>query len=920
MMKAGHDPDSFGTDDNTRLGGTMPDKIIERISGMLNEEKWTRATLNDYAVGNFKELDKVIEEVITGEAHDEVQELCLEHLEHTKNSIVALYISGVVSLRKQQVDDTHLLNLIGIFSDNHKWSAVEYLCRRILDFGENKDALRTLAETLEHLNRQDDMFEAWERLIKVDYSEADIVRRLAEKREANDDIEGAVLYYRKAIHRYVNKNLFNHVRDIWQKLVEHGVDDYEFFFLIEKKVAKSMSVERAVSLLEELYPAIKDREEWDTAIEVLKRILNYDGRNNWARQEIIQCYRAQYADHSQLEEYIRLSNLNQNWRNVLEAIADFEKHISFDAGSFVFHKTWGVGIIKGIKGDEITIDFAKNRDHTMSLKMAVGALQSLSRDHIWVLKSIHSKDKLKAKVKTDKAWALKTIIKSFDNVADMKKIKAELVPTILTASEWSGWSPDARKILKTDPVFGNVPDKLDQFVVRDKPMSLEEKTFNQFKAEKNFFGKIQTVRDFLSECDPDSEFFAEMFDYFTSFLKSGNVSVQVVASYLFVTHLAKEFTFLSPGLDWGFKELWSDIENPVEIFSQLEDSELRKDFLSSVKSDIEEWKDIYLLLFPVQLSRSMLDDLLKAGYRDEVLSKLEEIVEHFREYREGIIWIAKHAVESGWLISLGLKIEKIFINLIRLLGLTFNDIENKRDVSLNRKLNRQIQNFLFKEGRLQKFLIEGDEKSAVRIFTILDDIHDIDPVTIRNLRSEIVKTFPGIRFFGDQKSPETITSTSSRYFFTLQSSLTAKQKELKNIVEVEIPKNSKEIGAAIELGDLSENAEYKAGKEKQESLQIQVGKLTDDLERARLYTEDDRDAGKISFATKITLEDLLEKKEDSFTILGPWESNPSEKVISYLSPFGSAFLGKVEGDVLDFTINDRRYNYTVKEVEPIELS
>ena len=892
----------------------MAAKIIDQINGMLNEEKWTRATLNDYAIGNFEELDGIIDSVLSAGSQDDVQKTCEEHLEHTKNSIVALYISGVISLSKQQVDDTHLLNLIGIFSDNHKWGAVEYLCRRILEFGENKEALRTLAETLEHLNQPEDMYDVWERLIKVDYSETDIVKRLAEKREADGDIEGAVLYYRKAIHRFVNKNLFSHVRDIWQKLVEHGVDDYEFFFLIERKVAKSMSAERAISLLEELYPAIKEREEWPIAIEVLKRILNYDGRNNWARQEIIVCYKAYYADHSQLDEYVRLSNLNQNWRNVLEAIADFEKHISFDAGSFVFHKTWGVGIIKNIKGDEITIDFAKKRAHTMSLKMAVGALQSLARDHIWVLKSIHAKDKLKAKVKKDIPWALKTIIRSFDNVADMKKIKAELVPTILTASEWSTWSPEARKILKTDPVFGNVPDKLDQFVVRDKPMSFEEKTFNQFKAEKNFFGKVQAARDFLDHSDPDSEFFAEMFDYFKSFLKAGNVTVQVVASYLFVTRLSSTYPFLNPGLDWGFTELWSDMEEPVEVFSQIEDNELRKDFLSSVHREVEAWDDIYLTLFPVQLSKSMLDELLAAGFKESVLAKLEEVVEHYREYREGLIWVARHAVDGDWLIDLGLKLEKILINMIRLYSLTFNDIESKREVSYNRKLNRQIQNFLFKEDNLKSFLLSGDENSAVRVFTLLEDISDMDPVVKRDLKADVQEAFPGIRFYGEKKAGEPVAAVASRYFFTTQDSLTSKQKELKHIVDVEIPKNSKEIGAAIELGDLSENAEYKAGKEKQENLQIQVGKLKDELERARLFSEDDREEGKISFGTIIVLDDLVDSKKETYTIMGPWESNPSDKIISYLSPFGAAFIGRSAGETLEFEINDRTYKFEVKEV------
>ena len=58
------------------------------------------------------------------------------HLKHSKNSIIALYISGVISLSKQLVDDANLIILINIFSDNRKWQIVEYLCQRILEFGE----------------------------------------------------------------------------------------------------------------------------------------------------------------------------------------------------------------------------------------------------------------------------------------------------------------------------------------------------------------------------------------------------------------------------------------------------------------------------------------------------------------------------------------------------------------------------------------------------------------------------------------------------------------------------------------------------------------------------------------------------------------------------------------------------------------
>ena len=149
----------------------MSGKLLERVGELLNEEKWTRATLNNYTVSNFKELDDVLDEILASDVQDEVIELCVEHLQHTKNSIIALYLSGVMNLSRQTVDDTNLVTIIDIFTDNHKWNIVEYLCRRILEFGENKFALRTLADCYNNENQQEKMYEIWERLIRIDFDD-----------------------------------------------------------------------------------------------------------------------------------------------------------------------------------------------------------------------------------------------------------------------------------------------------------------------------------------------------------------------------------------------------------------------------------------------------------------------------------------------------------------------------------------------------------------------------------------------------------------------------------------------------------------------------------------------------------------------------------------------------------------------------
>ena len=898
----------------------MSDEMINKINDLLNEEKWTRAALSNYTIKNFEELDETLDEILGSKIQNEIKDLCEEHLDHSKHSIIGLYISGIIALDIQQIDDSHLVELINIFSGNHKWNIVEFLCQRILKFGENKMALRILAECYSNEDRMDDLYAVWERLIKIDYSEAEIVKKLAEKAEEDGKTEEAVSYYKKAIHRYINKDLFTNVKDIWTKLIELSLDDLEFFLLVEKRISKTMSTERSTILLEDLYPAIQEKGDWDTAIDILKLILQYDPKSPWARKEIVNCYRNKYEGHSQLEEYIKLSNLNQSWRNITEAISDFEKHISFDAGNFVHHKTWGVGVIRGIKGDEITIDFAQKRGHSMSLKMAVNALMSLAKNHIWVLKSILPKEKLHAKVKKDIPWTLKTVIRSFDNAADMKRMKAELVPAVLTQGEWSSWSTEARRVLKTDADFGNMPEKLDLFMVRDKPITFEEKTFNRFKAETNFFDRYQTILEFMKESDPDSDYFSEMFNYFTAFLKAANVNEQVVCSYLFVTKTIQNFPFLNPGINYGFQEVFDDIEDLEGLFNAIQYADLKRDFLVEVRNNIENWQNYYIQLFPYYLNKSVVEDLIKNGFEDLVKDKLQDIMTHFREFREAFLWIARTAVEVDpkWLDEMAISYEKILINMIHLLDITFRDISNKRNVTENKKLNRAIQTYLFKESRLENFILSGDEDTVSRLFTLLQDVKELEVTTKLAIRQKIKEKYPKIKFLGEQE--ETPVAAAARAsLIVLEASLREKQKELKHILDVEIPQNSKEIGEAIALGDLKENAEYHAGKEKQENLNIQVGKLKEGIEKAKVFDPKTLDLKKVSFGTKLTLKNNISDDEEIITILGPWESDPSNNVISYVSPFGSALMGVKLNKSVKFTINEKDYDYTVTAIDKADL-
>jgi transcription elongation factor GreA len=546
--------------------------------------------------------------------------------------------------------------------------------------------------------------------------------------------------------------------------------------------------------------------------------------------------------------------------------------------------------------------------------MAVGSLLSLPHDHIWVLKAIWKKEKLHDQAKSDIPWALKTIIKSFENAANMKQIKSELVPGILTPGEWASWSTEARRILKTDSNFGNLPDKVDTFVVREKPISFEEKTFNRFKADKDFFARFQTLQDFLKHADPESDYFAEMFAYFTGFLKAFNaVNESVIASYLVVRRIVRRFPFLNPGFSYEFKELFEKIQEIEPVFRAIEDADLKRDFLEQVKRHIEEWPDIFVKLFPYYLSRYIVDELEESGNEARLKALFGQITDQYREYREAFVWLAKN-LEHATLEKYSLDYEKMLIGLIHLLDITTREITNRRDVSENRKLNKQVQNFLFKENNLEESVLNADEDSIARLFTLVEDVKDLDPSISIGLKHKIMDKYPDFKFYGE-KEAERVRGG----LYVTAGSYERKQQELSHLLEVEVPENSKEIGAAIQLGDLSENAEYKAAKERQELLSTTVAKLKEEIDRAQIFDSGMIDIRKVSFGTVVTLTNKKSSEIEKFTILGPWESDPSKNVVSYLSPFVSKLWNHKAGEEVSFVINDREYNYEVMEIVAAKL-
>lgn len=895
-------------------------ELVQSVQDMLKEETWTRATISNYTQNNLKEFANIVEKAHSENCADEIYDICQEHLSHSKDSIIALYICGVLDLQKGSLDNSSLVTLVDIFKNNHKEPIVTYLCESILeDDPNNKFALRTLAEGY-RAEGNEKYWDLYAHIVKIDFEEADLARLLAEHYEEAGDVDLTISYYKKAILRYINNSNYNAIKEVWSKLIQYIPQEIDFFQLLRRKISKQMGDIRTTTLMQELYNWYKDnapskKEYWDVAITILKQNLEVEPKDIWARKEIADCFRGKYKEHSHLEEYIRTSNLTQSYRNVFEAINDFEKHIAFDKGSYVFHRNWGVGRIRKLEGDALTINFGRVVGiKEMKLSMAVTALKPLAKDHIWVLKATMQKEDLIKSVKADKAETLKIIIRSFDNNCDFKRIKAELVPSILTPGEWTSWNSAAKRILETDSSFGVNPNDISMYTVRDGNISPEEKISNEFKAQKQFFARADLLVKFFESDDTDnsSELFAEMYSYFTGYLKNiSKVNEQVLASYLLVRSISaidKQFAF---PVKETFAEIYNRIEDPKEIYLLLKDSKsthFKEDFIRCIKL-LPNWNEEYVKLFPIVLKEELLNDLIKEGHVEDVQKLVRTSFEAFKDFRETVLFFFKECQDKDWFNEAGVSYEKQLITLINIIELTFREINNHVNSTENKKINKNATDLLFKTDAIFNYMFANGEDAVKKMYTLIDDISDIDPSYKALARNKILEKYPDFKFrVSEEKKQQSVG------LIVTAKKLAEKKAEVDEIQNVLIPKNAAEVADAKAKGDLKENQEYKSAKEEQHFLNLKLTNLQNELNRAVVFDPTTSTTAIISFGTVATLKDNQTGNEETYTILGPWESDPDNNVISYMAPFGDAILNKKVGDVLQFTINEHKYDYTVKNI------
>jgi transcription elongation factor GreA len=142
----------------------------------------------------------------------------------------------------------------------------------------------------------------------------------------------------------------------------------------------------------------------------------------------------------------------------------------------------------------------------------------------------------------------------------------------------------------------------------------------------------------------------------------------------------------------------------------------------------------------------------------------------------------------------------------------------------------------------------------------------------------------------------------------------ALKKELENLKRVERPQNIKAIEEARAHGDLSENAEFEAAKDRQGFIEGRIGELGFKLANADVIDPDKLPKDRAVFGTRVLLENIDTGEEVEYQLVGPDESDIVKGRISVSSPLGRAILGKKPGDELILEVPGGKRIYEFVEI------
>ncbi|MGA7615305.1 MAG: GreA/GreB family elongation factor [Thermoanaerobaculia bacterium] len=672
--------------------------------------------------------------------------------------------------------------------------------------------------------------------------------------------------------KLIDQNSFDSVEALWMERMEKEPRDVGEFLETAKMLRKAGERDLADALLDLLGEALYERKAWPERLEVLKEIGRLTRKPDKLRPALEEALTHTLGSRPSFDRVMEHAKFSEPGSNPVERAEKVETWLSLDEGEIFYMSGRGIGVVTDLNPDlgVCRLDFENEKRVSVPLGAASRFLTPIPSDHVLHGK-IDDADRLRGEALAAPAEFFGAILRSFGRPMQASEVKDAMIG-ILPSGKWSSWWNAARK----HP----------QIVVTGSgskaTYSWSESTGEAEQSIREEFERA-APRERLDLARRHSGRSVELSDEFARTLAAD--ADRIAASD---PALAWEILATLEKLPGDYRaetDPGSLLQGPAaaRVVTSIPDRLLRERALQTVRDEHPEWLKLFSEIFfaeedprVVSVLVSMLE---QAGHFDVRDRLIDETLRYPRRHPRAFFWYVKSLHDSAE--ELPDRANYTMLQHI-LEALSMDQFSAYRS---------RMREFFDKGGLAVRIVMQtDDEESARKLFETMERYGALEEYRRENMKGAILLKFPKLR----EPVVELVYATAE--------SLQEKRKEFDRLKNVEIPATLKAIQVAREMGDLRENFEYKAARQRQEYLAARVSELQSELSRVRVLDPAEIDTSEVRVGTTTALRNGDIRRD--VTILGPWESDPERGIYSNQSEVAKAMVGRHIGEIVSFMGND----------------
>jgi transcription elongation GreA/GreB family factor len=499
---------------------------------------------------------------------------------------------------------------------------------------------------------------------------------------------------------------------------------------------------------------------------------------------------------------------------------------------------------------------------------------------------------------------IRLVLNSNNGRATVDQIQAVLVPDVIK-DDWKKWWEAAKRELKKDGHFQVPLKKTEPIIYQVKEVTLQDRLLGEFRAAKGLKARIAVASEVLKNAADLNDVKAGA----TEVIAALNVEIAthqrtqpaVALEGIFVRDDLRETAKLPAGEnELVAKSIWTQDAKLGALLEVMPAIKHRRTLDSFREANPERWVEIVratLNVVPAKLCRECAQLLIHEGKVDALKETLARLVSQHTASSELLLWLAKERSDA-FADILGPEVFRAMLSAM------------ERD-QFNEKRSNRLRDYILDDQQLLVDLIGSADLEVIKDLTRALQLSPcFDDMDKRSLLARIVKSYPAMQTLISGEA----TNKADSHLVVSWESLERRNNEYRELVDKKIPANSHEIAIARSYGDLRENHEYKAAKEMQKLLMRRKGELEAQLVRARGTDFANAKTDVVSIGTIVNVTDLTSQNAEKFSVLGAWDSDPEQGVISYLTPVAQSLLNRKQGEEVEFEMDGGKKRYRIEAI------